>query len=249
MKKTIYLLSFSLFTLSVAFAQNVETETNSAITTEINEFKQNSGDLNLELSFDPSSIFNAASPGSVFGLQNGFGIKVRKFKSSSVAYRIGVDIRFSNFVNITQQQDDATGTLELKDKFNDFSITLRPGIEKHFAGTKRLSPYIGGELIIGWQTSTDKFENQNGSAIETFEIKNGSINDGISFGLGALAGVDYYIAKKLYLGLELNYSLIYFSQATRKSTAFDGTVTETKNGSQFTFAPGAFAVFRIGYLF
>ena len=249
MKKIIYLLSISLSVFSVAYAQNEATELVNSTAIGVNEFKQNEGDLNLELSFDPTSIFNAASPGSVFGLQNGFGIKMRKFRSSSSALRLGVDIRFANFVNVTQQQDDATNRLELKDKFNNFGITLRPGIEKHFGGTKRLSPYIGGELILGWQTSTRKSENQNGTAIEEATDKNNSFSDGMRFGLGGIAGVDYYVAKKLYLGVELNYSIVYFSQATRKTTDFDGTVTEFKRGSQFTFAPGAFAVFRIGYLF
>lgn len=249
MKKIIYLLSISFSVFSVAFAQNEATELVNSTAIGANEFKQNDGDLNLELSFDPTSIFNASSPGSVFGLQNGFGIKMRKFRSSSSAFRLGVDITFVNFVNVTQQQDDATNTLELKDKFNSFGITLRPGIEKHFGGTKRLSPYIGGELILGWQTSTRKSENQNGTAIEEATDKNNSFTDGMRFGMGGIAGVDYYVAKKLYLGVELNYSIVYFSQATQKTTAFDGTVTEFKRGSQFTFAPGAFAVFRIGYLF
>ena len=149
---------------------------------------------------------------------------------------------------ITQQVDDEFDRLELKDKFSSFGIWLRPGYEKHFDGTKRLSPYIGGELIIGWHTSTFKSESQSAAEIQETISKNFSTSDRFSIGIGALAGLDFYIAQNLFLGLEFNYSIQYYKLLDEKFTNVGGEETISKRGSGFNFRPNAYAIFRIGYL-
>jgi len=215
-------------------------------------FKQNSGDKSLELQFDPGAIFNSSNGNNV--LSNGLGIRFRLFPSESLAYRLNVNINFSNTSEVTQDADD-TGNEELKYKETDFGVFIRPGIEKHFAGTKRLSPYIGAELNVGFLTSNYKQETQAvaGDPVYIMETKNANPNAGLTFGAAALAGADFYISPKLYLGVELSYGLNYFMASEIKITDSDpnGTDATSKVGktNSFTFEPGAMGVFRIGFLF
>ena len=201
------------------------------------------------MSFDPGTIFNASSPGPLFDLQNGFGVRYRRFISPLSAFRIGVDITISSSTQIIQQANEEFDILELKQKFSSFGILLRPGYEKHFAGTKRLSPYIGGELKLGWHSSKIKTESQILDEIKETIVKNFSSNDRYSIGIGALAGLDFYIAQNLFLGLEFNYGINYYNQMKEKTTDIDGEETIENRGSGFSFRPDAFAIFRIGYLF
>ncbi len=250
--KKITILLLSVFTFTFVQAQEVEETTESiSVTSATNDYKQSAGDKNLELQFDPGAIFNASNANNVFS--NGLGIRFRMFASESFAYRMNLNISYTNSSIVTQDADDAAGNLELLDKNSAFGVSLRPGIEKHFGGTKRLSPYVGVEFIMGYNSSTDKSEFQLGTDIYENETQNGNFNDGFNFGLAAVAGADFYIAKKLYLGVELNYGVNYFLASTTKysSTAPNTVDTESKVGksNSLTFQPGAMGIFRIGFLF
>ena len=231
--KKITILIGALFMSTALVAQDVQKESSSLES--FNEYKQNTGMKSLELSFDPAAIFNSSNTGPAFSLQN-LGIKVRKFKSPASAFRIGFNLNFSNRSIITQQDP------VLKDKITTFGAFIRPGIEKHFKGTDRLSPYIGMEFIVGFQTSTIVSEITDGEN----KFKNPSTSDGFSLGIGGLAGFDYYIARNLFLGLELNYSLTYFNQFKEKTILSDGSETTDGGGSAIVLAPSAYAFFRIG---
>jgi opacity protein-like surface antigen len=237
MNRKILLLTFASLLISGVYAQ--EDASNEKT------FKQVSGSNSFELEFDPGTIFNSSNTGNLFGLQNGFGVRYRRFMTELSAFRIGADISFSNNTFITQQADEELDALELKTKFNSFGILIRPGYERHFNGTKRLSPYVGGELKIGYSTSTLKEEQQIDNEVKAIKVKSGSFN----FGIGALAGLDFFIAKNLYLGLEFTYGIYYTKDLNSKYTDIDGEETINKNGHSFSFKPGAYGNFRIGYLF
>jgi len=230
-----------LFAMAVVVA-NAQEETD--------VIKQSAGDKNLELQFDPGAIFNASNGNNV--LSNGVGIRFRLFSSETIAYRLNLNLSYENTSVVTQDADSNAGDLELKTKNSSIGISLRPGIEKHFAGTKRLSPYVGAEAIIGYKTSTEKEDVQ---FTEKYVIKtvNGNLDDGFNLGVGLVAGADFYIAPKLYLGVELNYGLNYFMASKTKysstvpnSTGFDSKVGKSNT---LTFQPGSMGIFRLGFLF
>ncbi len=241
MRKSV--ITFIGLIIGTSIYAQTENLSETPVLTEGFRFKQSQGDNSLELAMNP---FNS---GAVFEVPFGFGIRYRKFLSESTAFRLGADISFSNINIITQQADDNVGALELRSKLNSFGLTLRPGFEKHLLSSSRLSPYFGGELILKWDTSKEISQRQAGQNIEERILKNASVMDGFTFGIGGLAGVDFYIAKQLYLGLELNYGFTYFSSSDLTITDFDGSIDIYKQGSAFAFAPQAFSSFRIGYLF
>lgn len=100
-------------------------------------------------------------------------IKMRRFVSNNLAERYLVNL---TVINTTENNISVT----------NFGISLGYGREKHFKGTNRMSTYLGWDFSIAY-----------GSVIET-----GNNVAGFGLGVRGLTGMDYYIAPKLYLGME-----------------------------------------------
>ena len=150
-------------------------------------------------------------------------VRLRKFVSENKAYRLG------GTLGITNESPN----------FN-FNLALMPGLEKHFAGTKRLSPYVGGELSILGSFSSSSVKDV-GTKITT--NNSGSFFDGsnrslFGFGLNALIGTDFYVSKHLYFGIEAGYGLSLNKILKNVKTVIvnggQTTTTTTDGTSKFT---------------
>lgn len=210
-------------------------------------YKFVAGDNNLELNFKPLS-------GAPIGMGN---IKYRRFLSESLALRIGLGFSFQSDVEAKDINDPNSiaipqAKIELNKTTTAFGWNISPGFEKHFAGTERLSPYLGAELVFGMNTSMEKDERYNltTKGVETTTTKgtDGSLN----FGLNALAGFDYYFAKRLYAGAELGlgFGVISKSEVTVEDTQAGFVApAPTRQGGTINFAPGVNTAIRLGFLF
>ena len=217
-------------------------------------FKQESGDKSLEVNFDPGSIFGSNS-GNQFGLFDG-GIKYRLFKTENTAFRIGVNVSFYNYVDILQTEDEENNIPELKSSRNNFSINLRPGYEKHFGSSRRLSPYIGFQGLLGYTTRSYMVERQD-SPDNINELK--WVNDpavsgqgSVNLGAGVFAGIDFYFVEKLYLGIEIGYGFQYsrYLKTTYSDKNQPDNNYEKKNGHYIGVAPSlATGNLRLGWTF
>ncbi len=229
--KIIFVLALMLLSFSIANAQDSSGVKKSTAAV----YKQVAGDKSFEVNFDPGRIFGS-NHGGQFGLFNG-GIKYRAFVTDNKALRIGVNITYRNTTDITQQSNPAYNLLELKRKYTNFSIQLTPGFERHFAATKRLSPYVGAQVLVGYSTSNDKFERQYDNKIynETYKNNPGSIR----VGAGVFAGIDYYFIKKIYLGIELGYGIEYDKYLNMKYTneKYPEFNTNDRNGHSIEMSP------------
>lgn len=214
-------------------------------------YKFAAGDNNLELNFTPLG-------GSPFGIGN---IKYRRFLSESTALRLGVGITYSSNKDAVDINDPASATvppakIELNETQTSFGWNIRPGFEKHFAGTERLSPYIGAELDIAGQSYTEKVERYNAidKKVETNTTK-GDVNGDKSFfraGVNLVAGFDYYFAKRLYAGAEMGFGFQTIMKSEVKiSDSQTGFVTPAAErvGSTMNLAPTVNAAIRVGFLF
>lgn len=204
------------------------------------QFKPEAGQKTLEVNFAPLG----GAPISING------IKVRMFNDATTAYRLGLNINYAS--SKTRTGTTADGSTELYDKASALGISLQPGIEKHMAGTNRLSPYMGAVLDIGFQTSTDvtEFEGATANKVEERTIK--GTNGFFRLGANAVAGADYYITNKIYMGVEVGYGLQLRNAATiKEETTVAGapTVKDQKPGSEFNFGPNFNGAFRLGYAF
>ncbi|TXI76934.1 MAG: hypothetical protein E6Q44_14705 [Flavobacteriales bacterium] len=204
------------------------------------QYKPAAGERTLEVNFAPLG----GTPVSIGG------IKYRSFSSETTAFRVGVFLGFSNTTKVTQDENSQTQMLELKEKNGSTTISLQPGIEKHFAGTERLSPYIGGVLNIGYGMTSKKEESQQGTSVGTTTTKGGSLD----LGLNAVAGFDYYVAEKLYLGTEIGFGVGMTSDLTNK-VSYDNipgaqdSESKKDNQSKFNIGPNVVGQLRLGWVF
>lgn len=174
-----------------------------------------------------------------------------------------------------------------------FSFTIRPGYEMHCPGTDRLSPYWGAEIFFtktSAKTETDMIHSGNYSVtvvdspfvtepekyvnnpytIYTVNSKGSST----TFGINLIAGFDFYFAKNLSLGAELNFGYSttkwsdleteYLKETNSFSSTTDGNFVTTTTASQSTsvasapdqkrgkesgFGPGVVGKLKLGWLF
>ncbi|MCS6824346.1 MAG: hypothetical protein NZ529_08630 [Cytophagaceae bacterium] len=229
----------------------------------LSQDKQAAGDKTLELQFAPLS-------GTPFSIS---GIRFRKFTSDNSAIRLTTFIGFKSKTDITQQANkndenvNSDDDLELKDKESSFEFSIRPGYEKHFAGTSKLSPFVAGELDLGIKTTSLKEESQNifsNDPDPTPQVYTKTTkNEGGYFrvGLNALAGFDWYFTSKLYMGGELGFGFSMIKNSAIKVTdeeakaqaEFNNTTYEEpapeKQGGEFNLGPVVNGRIRLGFVF
>lgn len=217
------------------------------ITANAQEFKPTKGHKTAEFGLT-GGLDNTA-----FDLSEGAGLlRGRYFKSDNVAYRLGLRVENTNETSKVY----GTGAFEGKEgsvKESFTGIALNLGIEKHFAGTDRLSPYIGADLVFGMMNEKTTRENVTGftySDTYSSELKGPGE---FSVGVRAVIGADYYIAKHLYLGVEAGLGVAYgVSGKTKFSETISGTTTSTETksaGNRFDLGQTMIAGVRIGFVF
>lgn len=202
------------------------------------QFKPTTGDRNLQVSFAPLG----GSPISITGITG------RMFSSEATAYRGTIFLGFESNSTVTQDENNDFDQEELSDKNSSFSISIAPGIEQHMMGTERLSPYTGAFLNLGFTSTTEKEESQDGNDIITMTTKGGSLN----VGLNGVAGFDYYVAPNLFMGVEMGLGLAVTSPFTDKITSdadgFEDVESREGNTSSLQFGPNVFGQIRLGWL-
>ncbi|KAA9340307.1 hypothetical protein [Adhaeribacter soli] len=172
-------------------------------------------------------------------------LRGRYFLSDNMAVRLGVNISYNSDA---PRPDVESRTIE---------FSLAPGIEKHFAGTNRLSPYVGADLLFGIKNVHFEDENDRGGGIDRIEI-DGSIDNGNNrgfflIGLAGVAGCDFYVARHLYFGYELGLELssTKLSEVETTTTYNNGSsiTIKTPDESNFNFGPRVRNGIRVGFVF
>jgi hypothetical protein len=235
-----------LFTVAMfSICSIITAQENTSTTTAVSDFKPEAGANNLEINFTPLGN----TPISITNF------RYRRFLSETAALRLGFGISLVSSSNEEVLKPTVGSDIIKRSKVSSFGWNIKPGYEMHFEGTKRLSPYVGGELAIASQTSKTVSHSLSATneVIET-TIKNA--NPGyigfFSIGANALAGFDFYVAKHLYMGAEMGFGFSYISNYKRKTTSSPAPVTAVKDADQgrsFTLAPNYNGGIRVGYIF
>lgn len=222
-------------------------------------FKPTKGTLTTELNFNPFkgnlSLNNALNQ-----------IKARYFVADDVALRLGFGI---DLIDSAVNYGNPYGT---QSYFNSSDrkrtgVDINIGIEKHFPGTKRLSPYVGIDLSWGKRSSkqhisTSAYEmNIKNGWMDIVYIANGSYNYSSTqivqnaytrFGAYAFAGFDFYLAKNLFLGYEFNLGYLKTDYKTPDVTVTGQNPnigTYVSNNSTKSFKSSVINGIRLGYSF
>jgi outer membrane protein W len=139
----------------------------------------------------------------------------------------------------------STGTLEI----SRMSWNAQIGGEYHLAGTDRMSPYFMAGLNFGGGSSTGTTTNSDGDMYVAG--LNAEQTGGFSmFGVQLGAGMDYYVAENIYVGLELGLSYNSYSHDATISKANGTTVGyEPETSESYLSTAAGNAALRLGWRF
>jgi hypothetical protein len=171
--------------------------------------------------------------------------RMRKFTTDQTAIRLSTYIGGKRTPSVIPANE-----VDLKNVSSNFDVTLRPGLEKHFDGTKKLSPYIGTELFIG----VGQMNQSTQSIWETDEIMTTkNANRSSKTGLNFICGTDYYFSDKIYLGVEMGFGFLREGRglnAVKYKNPQDPTMTDTKtkgNSTSLNWGPNYQGTIRLGF--
>ncbi len=119
--------------------------------------------------------------------------------------------------------------LDQKTTISSNSFFIRPGIEKHFEGTKKLDPYVGADLTIALKGRTKTVVEE--AASQTDYTRNSTQETvspgGLGFGISLLGGFNYFIAKNLAIGAECSWGF----RSNNLGGESESTYNESNSGS------------------
>ncbi|MFN4082847.1 MAG: outer membrane beta-barrel protein [Bacteroidia bacterium] len=218
MKKTLLLAAFA-FAGAFAYAQ-----------------KPGAGDKTAEVSFTGAGLnsFNYNAP----------ELRFRYFLADNMAVRARLSL---GSTSSTDKETVNTGGTEVnveRKTGSGFNLGISPGIEMHFAGTDKLSPYAGASLNIGLGGgATIEYTNATGGAPGAWtgvaKDNKATTKKGSTFGLGItmLMGADYYITDGVFVGGEFGLGLFNMTSTGEgeTTTKVSGVETKGKSATNSTF--------------
>ncbi|MFD2246489.1 BT1926 family outer membrane beta-barrel protein [Pontibacter ruber] len=216
----------TLLTVALAFIATFSAQAQDTLSTSTVSLKPVAGDRTAEVGFNFS-----------YGtFLKGGQLAFRKFTTDTKAVRLGLSANFNN----DHPADKVTAVYG--------TIGVTPGIERHFAGTKRLSPYMGAELPLSYTYS--KYEDETKSIKGAFG-EGGSNRANVGVGLNAIAGIDLYLLKNFYVGFEFGAGISYRNyqdvKVDFKEDFLEDRTIEGRNSINFnTFTNGGL---RLGFVF
>ncbi|NPA43853.1 MAG: hypothetical protein GXO27_07480 [Chlorobi bacterium] len=227
-----------------------EAESSGTLVLEFSPYSR--GDVAIEVEFNPQKIF-ASDSGAIFGLVNNT-FKYRMFKKKGRAVRLGFYVGFTHRDDIIQQENSGEGQKELHERFTGFGLAFMPGFERHYAAGKRVSPYTGFVMMVAYSQNQLEVESQDGGSVSSVILVNRPdlpYAGALAVGAGFVTGVDYFVAKHLYLGVELGLGGQYtrYLPVQVKGSGVTESV-EFDRGFEITLAPAlTTAAFRLGWVF
>ena len=193
-------------------------------------------------------------------------IKFRYMTSDQTAFRMGITIDSKHLVD---NNESVYGTNPTKDNETRTSTLLAVslGYEKHFAGSKRLSPYIGFEVTLGYKWAKQEIETSSGTTTidggwqqtQSVQNQNGyytyystfSDKGYFAYGINIVSGFDFYVAKHLFIGYEMAFGYNHKSYTKIDITSSSGSNSNPVDytSKESSFGPKILNGIRVGYVF
>ncbi len=189
-------------------------------------------------------------------------IKFRYFTSPTVALRLGFNVSRIDSVN-NASNPYGTNSYFSNDEKKATTIGVNLGVEKHFTGTRRLSPYIGADFSISERSSGEVIANNQSTTTVTNAWYYTYYNNGTTitqiqqpgytrYGLNLFTGFDFYIARHFFFGYEFDYNIssTKWKQICIVTTPSGiNTGNATNKNTSTTFGPSLINGIRLGYSF
>ncbi len=206
-------------------------------------FKPASGDITLEVNFRPMN----ASPIDINNL------RLRYFIKDDLALRASLHMDIG--ANTSNRYDSLNGSqVELETVNANASFGIGLGIEKHFAGTERLSPWVGADFMFvsnGTVSTDQRIGVDPNDATKQVQYESETTNGSTMIAFNVVGGVDYYFAKNFYLGTEVGLGFSTTANAEGETTNPGGPATTSKTpaSGSFTFGENVNGAIRVGFMF
>ncbi|GHT23052.1 hypothetical protein AGMMS4957_14060 [Bacteroidia bacterium] len=191
-------------------------------------FKPEVGKVSIEVGFNPFSDYVITLPNQ--------SLKAYYSLSDQLSIRLGLGFdRDGTSYNSGNEGDKERTT-------SNTTFSIAPGATYSLRETGRLIPYVGAEIVFATTS--------NETAQGDYTVTNAPAgNPSTRFGLNVLTGINYYVAKNLYIGTEI--ALGYVSTSLKQSeTSSGGTTTKDKaESSSSNFGISATPSLRLGWTF
>jgi hypothetical protein len=195
-------------------------------------------------------------------------IKLRRFLSNNRALRLAFTVGYMQD-NSKLKSTYGLNPVDANAQRHSFLFAVNVGEEKHFNGSRRLSPYIGWEIGTGIKSSNQVTRSGSNSVTvkgaweEVNTYYNGQyyytstsyVERGFwSLDATMIAGFDFYMAKGFYLGYEFNFGLNYIRYSKIEITEttdlpnFNTNIPD-QNDESWKFGPKVVNGIRVGYVF
>jgi hypothetical protein len=262
MKKIALFVPLCLCTLLGAKAQDslqVKAQDSLQVVADDDYFKARRGRLATELNVNPFQ-------GSL-SLNNAINqIKFRYFASDGLALRLAFTV--TTLKNETgRSQPYGQNPINQQQTRQTTTAGVNLGLERHFRGTRRLSPYVGAEVTFTDKSSSDDIKTDFSETKVKGAWQNTWGNPGtdytergfVRYGFNVISGFDFYMARHFYLGYEFAFGLastkykdvdvntIYTSNPPPINPG--GSTLVKSDEKSFTAGPVLLNGIRIGYVF
>lgn len=217
--------------------------------------KPGSGNITAEIGLT-SLLGTPSNPGQISGIAQPM-FKARYFMSESMAIRAGLGFGNSSAKSSQQTPAGVTPVITAETTTKTTGLGLAAGIEKHLAGTSKLSPYIGAEIGFGLGSTNVEITNSNNgggaptASGDAFKTSGGSTTQ---LAVSAMLGADYYITEKVFIGAEMGITLFRSTsigdqdvESTSAGTTNKITVLGTSS-TNLGLAPNVLGQVRVGII-
>ena len=182
---------------------------------------------------------------------NAPNLRMRYFVNDNIAVRLTLGMESTSSTTNVYEAAPGTGTGTIDE--SDMGWSLGLGAEYHLSGTDKLSPYFSAGLSFGGMSYNGEAMNSDGA--DYMDGVSGSTNSSSStLGIGLGAGMDYYVADNIYLGVEMGFGWNSNSDKGGSTSYTVGGVETTidtpAGGSDSSMDIGGASLgFRIGWRF
>lgn len=177
-------------------------------------------------------------------------IRFRYFLSENLAARLTFSMANTKTSDNHYELANNEGAVGTEvNKTSMFGVAL--GAEYHFAGTEKLSPYVGLDIKFGGGGTAASWDNYNGFGYAADYTREDKAKTGM-FGVNLVAGADYYFVENLYIGMELGFGFTANSTKAGESTVTTGgtsTTTKTPDSKSSALGNNVVGNFRLGWRF
>ncbi|WP_430403506.1 outer membrane beta-barrel protein [Fluviicola sp.] len=180
------------------------------------------------------------------------GLRFRYFATENIAIRLSLGFSSNKTTNnfYENEIDNTGGAGTYVSRLGTTTIGI--GGEYHFKGTEKLSPYAGLDINFGMGKSTTEGDQSDGTTWVAADYSEKSEQKTAGFGVGLIAGTDYYFVENFYLGVELGLGFNSYTMKEGTASVTSAGVTVEAKGNEMKqsgFSNNVMGMFRLGWRF